>query len=416
MISLIIPTRNNLKYVKFAYTSIRTYLDKSEVEVVLLDDASSDGTWEWMNSLLKIDSNVKIHRNNGPDRKGHTVLYDVGVELCTSDIFGIFHADMIATPNYIKNMIKHLKFDNDVVCATRIEPPLHPGGPEKLVMDFGMEPESFRMNDFLKFVSEQESINAGKITSGIFAPWMMSKKTFQSIGGHDKRVFAPMELEDSDLFNRFLLRGMNLVQSRDSIVYHLTCRGSRFKDGINIVNEIPLGNGNVWKKSQDSKEYTELRQIKFKEWWRKWHMDVLHTEDMLPIVYPRYDTGFVILNNNDTAIELLEPWCDTLYVQNTSGIEKMVSKIQSTSKFNIKNRILSDDGTDKRNDVLVTFDWSKFNQSHYDFIKQLPLILKDSGEPGDFEYDIFRFDIHELVNYSDRLIHADHPWYLNKLA
>ena len=107
-VSLVIPSRNNLKYVKFAYNSIRKHIS-SNVEIVLLDDASTDDTWLWMNQIKGSDNNVKIYRNDGPERVGNTVLYDVGAELSSNEIFGIFHADMVATPNYIKNMVKHLK-------------------------------------------------------------------------------------------------------------------------------------------------------------------------------------------------------------------------------------------------------------------------------------------------------------------
>ena len=129
MITLVIPSRNNLKYVKYAYKSIRDHLG-SDVEIVLLDDASTDQTWDWMKSVE--NQNTKIYRNEGPERVGHTVLYDVGADMASNEIFGIFHADMIATPNYVKNMIKHVK-KGTVVSATRIEPPLHPPGPEKIV-------------------------------------------------------------------------------------------------------------------------------------------------------------------------------------------------------------------------------------------------------------------------------------------
>ena len=201
-ISLIIPSRNNLKYVKFAYYSIRKHLLKN-IELILLDDFSSDNTWEWMSDLLKTDKFLKIYRHNGPDRIGHTYLYDIGAEMSSNDIVGIFHADMIVTPNYINNMMKHIK-PGIVVSGTRIEPPLHPPGPEKYVKDFGIEPEEFDEISFLKFVDEKENFHKDKATTGIFAPWIIYKKDLLSIGGHDKKLFAPMELEDSDLFNRFL--------------------------------------------------------------------------------------------------------------------------------------------------------------------------------------------------------------------
>ena len=413
MISLVIPSRNNYKYVKFAYNSIRKYIGK-DVEVILLDDASTDDTWKWMIDTSKSDSNVKIYINEGPDRVGHTVLYDIGATMATNKIFGIFHADMVATPNYIKNMVKNLK-PNRVVSSTRIEPPLHPPGPEKLTVDLGFEPEEFKENEFLQLVKDQEPRNADKLTQGVFAPWIMYVSDFQAIGGHDKRVFAPMELEDSDLFNRFLLAGYDLVQSRDAFVYHMTCRGSRFKDGIKIIQEIPLGNGQVWKRSKDSEEYTKLRQIKFREWWRKWHMDVLHDTNMLPIVYPRYDTGFIIKNCPYDLIQHLEPWCDTLYIESPSYIEKYIKEEQIQSKFDIKKRVVLFTN-DNRNDIMIEFDAKEFNgNNHMEFIKQIPLIVKDSGEIGTMKYDIFTFDISKIESIEKILIHADNPLYINKL-
>ena len=69
-----------------------------------------------------------------------------------------------------------------------------------------------------------------KPTKGIFAPWAIYKKDFQEINGHDP-LYAPQSKEDSDIFNRFVLAGYELIQTWKGFVYHMTCRGSRFKDG-----------------------------------------------------------------------------------------------------------------------------------------------------------------------------------------
>ena len=104
-ISFIIPSHNNLMYLKTAYNSIRKHHGYIH-EIIMLDDASEDGTWEWLQEIDKKDIGVKIHRNDGP-KLGHTILYDVGVEMCSSDIFSIFHADMICSPLYVENLLKH---------------------------------------------------------------------------------------------------------------------------------------------------------------------------------------------------------------------------------------------------------------------------------------------------------------------
>ena len=164
-ISFIQPSRNNLKYLKWSYESIRKNLDKGH-EICWADDFSDDGTWEWMQEIAKKDKNVKIHRNEGPTRLGHTILYDTLVDMATNDIVMIYHADMYACPNMDVEVLKHLQ-RGKVVSATRIEPPLHPDGPEKILHDFGIEPEEFNEKELLEFVEGDLEHSDEKYTQGI---------------------------------------------------------------------------------------------------------------------------------------------------------------------------------------------------------------------------------------------------------
>ena len=93
-------------YLKTAYNSIRKHHGYIH-EIIMLDDASEDGTWEWLQEIDKKDIGVKIHRNDGP-KLGHTILYDVGVDMCSNEIFSIFHADMICSPLYVENLFLNL--------------------------------------------------------------------------------------------------------------------------------------------------------------------------------------------------------------------------------------------------------------------------------------------------------------------
>ena len=402
-ISFIIPSRNNLKYLQQA---VQLIIDcyNTEHDIVLLDDASTDGTWDWIESLQG-DHFVK-YKNEGPERVGHTILYDKGVELSRTEIFTIFHADMITTIHHIPNLLKHLK-KGVVVSATRIEPPLHPPGPEKHVRAFGFEPEEFKKHDFIKDVDLLEATNKDKITNGIFAPWCMYKEDFQAIGGHDP-LFAPMELEDSDIFNRMCLAGYELIQSRDSFVYHMTCRGSRFKDGIEIEAEIPLPDGTIWYKPKDSEEYKALRAIKFREWWRKWGCNVLHDDYLMPIIPHKYNIAFVIKNSNFQHLEVLEPWCDRIYLDDEMQFitDNYIQNEQPNTKFDLKKRILITRYNDpySENDIILEFDGRNFNQNSYNIIQNLSDIITQSGEVGTFELDCFKITINNMQTYEKDLI------------
>jgi glycosyltransferase involved in cell wall biosynthesis len=413
-ISIIIPSRNNLEYVKQAYYSIRNNI-KEQHEIILLDDASTDGTWEWMRSIKNSDSNVQIYKNTNADRVGHTVLYDIGVKLASNNIFGIFHADMVASPNYINNILKHLE-RGMVISSTRIEPPLHPPSPEKIVFNLGLEPEEFIYSSFNEYVDTKEKENKDILVDGIFAPWIMYKDDFIAIGGHDA-LFAPMELEDSDIFYRMQLAGYKLKQSRDSLVYHMTCRGSRFKDGLEIEKIIDLPDGTKWYKPKDSEEYINLRQNKFREWWRKWHQDVLHDENILPVINPRYNITYIAYNCNYEFLKYFEPWCDEIYITNSEVKANYLSVEQPNSLLKLKNKIKILDKIEIKHikmnsniinnkDIVIQFDCLKLNNDVAMLItKYLSKWITDNIDSvGTYDAEFFQIHLNNKKNYLSNMI------------
>jgi glycosyltransferase involved in cell wall biosynthesis len=406
-ITFIIPVRNNQKYAKQAYESIRKY-HPNKHWIVILDDASTDNTWEWIQSIIKLDKKVIGYKNQEKERVGHTVLYDLGIKMATTEIISILHSDMIITENYVNNILKHLK-PGIVISATRIEPPLHPPGPEKFVKNFGLEPDEFIQQEFIEFVKDREKEYKGLTSEGIFAPWTMYKEDFIAIGGHDL-LFAPMELEDSDIFNRMHLAGYKFIQSRDAFVYHMTCRGSRFKDGIEIEREIPLPDGTIWYKPKDSEEYLKLRNIKFREWWRKWHTDVRHDDNMKPLVAGRYKIAFVIKNAVLDLVKLLEPWCDVLYTDDELGIiaAAYYETEHKETMFDLKCKFKHYKHTAPTEAIVLEFDAQQFKVEHYNEIKQLPLILDEIEETGVYQFDIFTLKVDSLEKMD-----MVQPWFKN---
>ena len=145
-ITFVLPSRNNLEFLQLAYKSIRNL--KTKHEILVLDDASTDGTQEWIKQLD--DNDLITYHNSGPERIGIVGMFDKGIEMAKTEIIFAFHADMIAGPNLDVNILKHLK-PGIVVSATRIEPPLHPPGPEKITMPWGNEVEEINF-DSMKLI------------------------------------------------------------------------------------------------------------------------------------------------------------------------------------------------------------------------------------------------------------------------
>jgi len=394
VISFIIPSRTNLKYLKWSYESLRKNIGYRH-EICYADDASTDGTWEWLQELAKKDANVKIHRNAGPDRLGHTILYDTLVnEVATNDIVMIFHADMLPLPNMDTEVLKHLK-PGIVVSATRIEPPLHPKGPEKVLMDFGIEPEEFKEQELLKWYSEDYKPEQ-ETTEGIFAPWAIYKKDFQSINGHDP-LYAPQSKEDSDIFNRFVLAGYKLIQTREGCVYHMTCRGSRFADGAKRNPD-----GEVFMKNRETDEWLAQNQRSTRNFVRKWGQMVDHDSLLKPIITSKYNIGFKLTNSCDyNTLRELEPWCSNLYVDDKELIEDYINLEQPDTQFDLTEKLCK---PDVQNDVMVEFNPLQLNKNNFQLLMILPKVIQDSGEIGESEIDIFKVFISSLKTYEKELI------------
>jgi glycosyltransferase involved in cell wall biosynthesis len=401
-ISFILPSRDNLKYLKWSYAALRKNIDPTH-EICVADDFSSDGTWAWCQETMKTDSHFKAIRNDGPTRLGHTILYDRLInEVATNEIVMIYHADMYACPGFDQH-IDRLIAPGVVVSLTRIEPPLHPPGPEKILMDFKTEPELFPETAFYHWFNDTREQRKGKITEGIFAPWAIYKSDFQSIGGHDP-LYAPQSKEDSDIFNRFLLAGYKFVQTWDGCVYHMTCRGSRFNPTLTTVGT----NSNEW-------EAQNIRSTR--NFLRKWGSFIVHDHLMKPIVPPKYDIGFVVKNlPTPNFLATLEPWCSTIFIDDGKVVSDYIEFEQKNTMFDLKKRVKLRSVYYPTNDVIVEFDAKEITQNKLEFIAKLPEILKDSGEVGVMEYDIFRITINSLNTYEKTLIKLNNENYRRLLV
>jgi len=387
-ITFVLPSRNNLEFLKLAYRSIRDL--KITHEILILDDASLDGTQEWITSLN--DKDLLTYHNPGPNRIGIVGMFDKGIEMARTEIIFAFHADMIAAPHLDVNILKHLQ-PGVVVSATRIEPPLHPTGPEKITLAWGNEVEDYNYNDSVQRFLELEAIHADKTTEGIFAPWCMYKKDYLAVGGHDE-LFAPQSKEDSDLFNRFVLNGYKVIQSWDALVYHFTSRGSRF-------NKHAGGGAGI-----NSTEWVKTTTKNTRNFIRKWGHFVKHDSLMKPIITPRYLVGFYINHCSLDLLNALEPWCTTVYVENTDNlIEHYIAIEQPNTSIDLQKKLCNRDAEHiNLIDVLVRIDGNRFGNEDFQYIQQLPEIIQFNNEIGEFELGNLKIEIQNLTQYQNQLI------------
>ena len=381
-ITFCLPSKSNLRYLKTAIPSIRENGYRSDHDIIIFVDSDEDGTVEWLEENgEQYGFTYYINPYIGERLYGIGKAYDFCIEKSTTDIFMIFHADMILGKNADFNAFQQLE-KKSVVCSTRIEPPLHPNGGEKILEDFGMWPEEFKKSEFDSYV--QSNLDSKKITEGVFAPWMMYKEDFLSMGGHDSILHSCRE--DSDVFNRMLLNGFQFKQVWSSLVYHFTGRGAGSFGGDEERHQ-------KWKLDMNRSTM---------EFIRKWGSSVKHTPLMKPIVSPKYNIGIVLENSNYQLLSILEPWCDRIYVD--SDFESYIQREQKATSYDLTKRITSIQTPTE--EIVIHINGNSFNNNDYNVIQNISDIINDSGAIGQFELGNLKLDIREMNEYQNTLIYV----------
>ena len=347
-ISIAIPSCNTVEYLKMAYSSLRRYYPTNEI--LIYDDGSDDGSWEWITATSALDKNLVVWRNESGKILGHTVTYNRMAQRCKGALYTIFHSDMIAYAGYLENLIKHWK-EKAVVSATRIEPAgIYPPGKEKILQNFGLYPTEFKRAEFEAFCAVEVEKNAGKTTRGIFAPWLIKTSEYLEIGGQDETLYAPFPHEDADFFLRLALANFTLIQSWDSLVFHWISRGHKAwaKNGIGY----------------ESDEFKFYESRARKNYLRRWNRFMRYDEYRHPLVHPVYDVAFEVTRLLSIEfLSFIEPYAQKIYVNmdDWAIVEKYIELEQPTTRVNLRDRIceLPSEG-EEYHDIIVSFSEKDF--------------------------------------------------------
>jgi GT2 family glycosyltransferase len=373
-ISLLVGLKNNLDYNKHFYTTTRALYP--EVEICFVSYGSVDGTHEWLDSIQ--DTNVKYYHSK--ESKTFSETFNKATELATKEYVAYLHNDIVLAPNFIENIQKHLQVGR-VVSYTTIEPPIFAGHqrPGKIIHDLGDSLQTFQISKLYDFVQSRQELDKGKTEQGITFFMCMHRELLLGIGGMDK-LYNPMFCEDDDLIRRLSIKGLELITSLDAICYHFVSKTSRFSEEYQNKTQIIEVNSN-------------------KNFIRKWG-----SRNQAP----KYNVAFVVKNCNSNILGVLEPWCDRIYIDDELGIlfAAYYETEHKNTSYDLKKRVLNTKWNDPQgeNDIVLEFDAKHFTQQSFTIIQQLSEIIKESGEVGEFELDIFKITINSIEEYQNDMV------------
>ena len=216
MISIVIPTYNNLDYLKLCLKSLKKNSSFNHEIIIHINDGS-DGTLDFIKT-----NNYKHTRSD--DNIGLCSSINKAAKLVSNQYILYSHDDMYFCPNWDKVLldeVKNLNHDNFYLSGTMIE---HNSG--HIVCDFGIDLDTFKEDELL---SRYKSINFYDHQGTHFAPHLVSKKMWDKVGGFSEE-FNPGIGSDPDFNMKLWKEGVRIFKGlNDFKVYHFGSLTTRKK-------------------------------------------------------------------------------------------------------------------------------------------------------------------------------------------
>lgn len=417
-ITFCIASANNERdYTLLALESLKRHTRLHDHEVLVFIDSDNQNTYEALLALQQREySMMRIYKNELGYPVGSQRNVSMMFAAATNDIVCYLQSDMVVGANVDTHIIDALQeYPTAIVSLTRIEPPLHPASPEKIVYDLGLTPDQFKWNEFNELVSRIQSENKPIGIDAYFAPFALHKSSWI---GFDPKF--RVSREDSDFILRAKGLAIPMIQSWQANVYHFTCVSSRGKDW--------------YKQTTSSKRVTDLQKLADIEslnyFIRKWGM---FSHDLSPkyriCLSIECDTAVEVTN-----IELMSAvsiFADTLKLDNDHVANCVIDMLNFKQTYYANSRLSysSDNwldnfdelGIDFKRDKIVVFDPQLLPNSSYsvnvsaklsEILRNTPesfeilsklQALVDQNDTGEYEIGVFSVYIHDKTDVASDL-------------
>lgn len=378
--SIVILTYNNLDHTKQCIESIRRYTNKDEYEIIVVDNASSDDTVQWLNEQNDI---IKILNS---ENQGFPKGCNQGIEISTGENILLLNNDVIVTPHWLDNLTTALYSNENVGAVGAIT--------NSCSYYQAIQTNYKNYDELMKFadmVNVSDSAKWEERLKLIGFCMLIKKSVVNKIGLLDER-FTPGNFEDDDYSYRIRQAGYKLLLCKDSFIHH-------------------YGSASFGKDSEDYDMLLMTNKKKFKD---KWGFDPIYSSGV------RYDILGLIDDKTTSAIRVLEIGCDCggtlLQIKNryknaelygielnekAANIAKVVANIKSE---NIENEKLSYE--EKYFDYIILGDVLEHLYNPCKVLKNMKKYLKDDGKilasiPNVMHYSVIRELLNGRWSYKD---------------
>ncbi|CAM3719408.1 glycosyltransferase [Cohnella lubricantis] len=206
--SIILLTHNQLELTQACIESIRAYTPPSPYELIVVDNASTDGTVGW----LKKQPDIRLIANS--ENVGFPRGCNQGMRLATGGRLLLLNNDTVVTPRWLEQLTACLESDerigavgpvtNQASYYTAVQAP-YSGREEMLAFA-----EGYNRSDPSKWEERAKLIGYCLL---------LRREAYETVGELDER-YSPGNFEDDDYCIRLRLAGYRLMLCADTFIHH----------------------------------------------------------------------------------------------------------------------------------------------------------------------------------------------------